>query len=467
MPISSFLRLMLWPPLRRRRGDCVTRKPVHAVSLFSNCGAGDLGYAKAGFRFDVMAELDPRRLEVCLLNHAKAHGVPGDLRKTWPLVVDEYRDRNGRTPPALLAACPPCQGMSSTRSHRGKEADPDAGMKDARNLLVTVIAKAIRELKPRAVVIENVQAFLTRQVRHPRTGQPVSASRWLVDELARDYAAYPFLTNLCDYGVPQSRKRTFLTFFRRDEEAVSILAQRQKVPYPIPRYAPDFGGEPITVRQAIKSFELPPLDAASSETANSAVGDGLHAVPVWPGHRYAMVASIPPHTGRSAWENKHCPRCGLVDVGDEDSQCSQCYEPLLRPVVRLAEGSYRLITGFRSSTYRRMRSDSPAATITTGSGHIGSNHTIHPFENRLLSPLECALLQTLPRNFKWGSALERWGHSNVRQMIGEAVPPMFTLLHGRAIRGLLEGKRRMRLYPLEGRRSARAARKLGRSDLVD
>src|SRR5258706_15924771 len=58
-----------------------------AVSLFSNCGAGDVGYRKAGFRFDVMAELDPRRLGVCLLNHPGATGVSGDLRKTWRKVV--------------------------------------------------------------------------------------------------------------------------------------------------------------------------------------------------------------------------------------------------------------------------------------------------------------------------------------------------------------------------------------------
>ena len=103
----------------------------HSISLFSNCGAGDTGYAKAGFRFDVMAELDPRRLEVCLRNHPAAVGVPGDLRKTWPVVVDEYLDVAKGALLTLLAACPPCQGMSSARSHRGKEVDPDAGMKDA------------------------------------------------------------------------------------------------------------------------------------------------------------------------------------------------------------------------------------------------------------------------------------------------------------------------------------------------
>src|SRR5438552_3952814 len=113
----------------------------HAVSLFSNCGAGDVGYAKAGFQFDVMAELDERRLEVCLLNHPGAVGVPGDLRKTWPQVISQYKKIAKNAPLSLLAACPPCQGMSSARSGRGRQEDADAGIKDDRNLLVTVISK--------------------------------------------------------------------------------------------------------------------------------------------------------------------------------------------------------------------------------------------------------------------------------------------------------------------------------------
>ena len=46
------------------------------------CGAGDLGYAQAGFRFDVLAEIDKRRLPVAALNHPAAATVLGDLRKT-------------------------------------------------------------------------------------------------------------------------------------------------------------------------------------------------------------------------------------------------------------------------------------------------------------------------------------------------------------------------------------------------
>jgi DNA (cytosine-5)-methyltransferase 1 len=153
-----------------------------------------------------------------------------------------------------------------------------------------------------------------------------------------------------------------------------------------------------------------------------------------------MVAAIAPGSGASAWENDRCGQCGLVDVGEDDATCPLCGQPLLRPVVEEDDGTYRLVKGFRSSSYRRMSPDKPAATLTTGSGHIGCSFTIHPYENRLFSPLECARLQSFPTDFKWGDALKKWGHTNVRAMIGEAVPPLFTRLHGAALLGLLTGQ---------------------------
>ena len=39
---------------------------LDSISLFSNCGAGDVGFARAGFRFRVLAEIDERRLDVAL-----------------------------------------------------------------------------------------------------------------------------------------------------------------------------------------------------------------------------------------------------------------------------------------------------------------------------------------------------------------------------------------------------------------
>ena len=131
----------------------MTRGSLRGVSLFSNCGAGDLGYAEAGFKFDVMAELHQRRLDVALLNHPDAHGVVGDLRETWPDVVAEYRARHGDAPLDLLTACPPCQGMSSARSGMGPHSDATSGSRDSRNLLVTVIHEVARALKPASLLL--------------------------------------------------------------------------------------------------------------------------------------------------------------------------------------------------------------------------------------------------------------------------------------------------------------------------
>ena len=414
---------------------------LKAVSLFSNCGAGDVGYRAAGFNFEVMAELDPRRLKVCKLNHPGASGVAGDLRKTWKRVVSRYKSRNGRRRPALLAACPPCQGMSSARHDRGLSTDADAGSKDPRNLLVSVIANVADALEPKLVVVENVPEFLSRKIRHPETGDPVSASVYLIDRLASRYHAFAILTDLSDYGVPQTRKRAFLTFVRRDVPGLQRLLVEGRAPFPMPRSVsdPPNGGR-ITLRQALASFGLPSLDAGSKDQAACPIIGPFHSVPVWNSERYAMVAAIPSGSGASAWQNNSCRRCGPVEVEESGAVCPKCEGPLLRPVIKKEDGTYRLITGFRSSSYRRMSPDKPAPTVTTASGHVGSNLTIHPFENRLLSPLECARLQTFPETFKWGAALKRWGSTNVREMIGEAVPPLFTELHGDVLRELITGK---------------------------
>ena len=408
-----------------------------AVSLFSNCGAGDLGFAAAGFRFRVMAELEPSRLDVALRNHAGAAGVPGDLTKTWREVVDRWRATRPDAAPSLLAACPPCQGMSTARSGRGAEDDPDAdGSRDSRNLLVLPIARIAGELAPTFVVVENVAAFFRRVVRDPESGEGISAARLLVRLLAAEYEAHPFLTDLADFGVPQTRKRAFLTFVRRSSSVSDRL--RARAPYPVPTHAADHGGAPTTLRSALAAFGLAPLDAAAPKTAKDPKHP-LHFVPVWPDRQHRMVAAIPSGSGASAWQNTDCTVCGPVDADPETVECLECGKPLLRPVVT-KNGRPRLVRGFRRASYRRLDPGRPAATVTTVSGRIGGSRTIHPFQNRVLSPIECALLQTIPPDFDWGDALKERGVTELRAMIGEAVPPRFTKQHGYVLKTLLTGR---------------------------
>ena len=389
-----------------------------------------------------MAELEEKRLTVALWNHPGAKGIVGDLRDTWPEVVRCYREQAGSERPALLAACPPCQGMSSAKGRRGLMEDADSGMEDARNLLVLPIAEVAWALRPRVVVVENVPAFLQRKVRHPHTQQPIAAARLLVEFLELDYIAFPFYADLCQYGVPQTRKRSFLTFVHREEVGLYWLLERECAPYPCPTHAPDHGGPPpLTLRQALRGMKLRPLSAKSPGRATDPANP-LHEVPVWDADRYEMVAAIPKNSGRTAWDNDECghPGCGHVEQNKDAAVCSNCGEPLRRPIIRNPDGKWRLIKGFRTSSYKRMNPDDPAATITTATGHVGSHSTIHPSAARVLSTLECAHLQTFPLDFEWRDAVPLWGHTNVRAMIGEAVPPRFTHLHGLAVRGLLSGE---------------------------
>lgn len=416
-----------------------------AISLFSNCGAGDLGYALAGFKFDVMAELEPDRLALALLNHPRAIGISGDLRTTLPQVITAWRDRRGSLEPDLLAACPPCQGMSTVRSGRGRESDPDAGSRDSRNLLVEVIARAAKELSPRIIVVENVRAFLTRQVRDPETNDPVSAAVLLARRLSADYAIYPAVIEMADYGVPQYRQRAFLTFIRRDELGASYLSTERRAPYP----APSHKSTHISIKQALTEAEFPALDALSSYTARDP-DLHMHAVPVWDERRYAMIASIPADSGRTAWQNDICARCKRVSTDTEAAVCESCGTPLPRPVIR-SGGEFRLISGFRRSSYARIRPETPSNTITTASGRIGGSNTIHPWENRVLSPRECAHLQTFPDTYQWGEAYEQKGDTFVRAVIGEAVPPLFTRSHGRVLASLLHGRRTRNTLSLDAK----------------
>lgn len=444
---------------RCSRGLCPWRYAVKAISLFSNCGAGDVGYRTAGFEFKVMAELSPNRLAVALANHPVAVGIPGDLRTTWPSVVNAWRTAEGEARPDLLAACPPCQGMSSARGGLGSHDDHRAGGRDPRNLLVAVIEAVATALKPRAIVVENVPAFLTRAVPHPTTGGPASAALLLIEALSQDYQVFSMVADLADWGVPQTRKRSFLALIHRDEEG--LARHVGATAFPRPTNAQDWGGEQITITESLKVLAPAVLDASSADMAADSENP-MHFVPVWNERQYRMVAAIPPRSGAGAWMNNECSECASLAIDPDAAACTDCGAPLLRPVVR-EDASWRLIKGFRTSSYTRMKANRPASTVTTASGRVSSDKTIHPWENRLLSPYECAHLQTLPVSFNWANALSLWGHTNLREMIGEAVPPRFTEMHGRAILAFLEHGTEVPLLPSTDPRVLKATERLERA----
>jgi DNA (cytosine-5)-methyltransferase 1 len=225
----------------------------------------------------------------------------------------------------------------------------------------------------------------------------------------------------------------------RDEPWLEHIVAQNLLPWPRRTHAEHStnGLLPwLNVQAWFEGMRYEPLDAKSKETACGS--HELHFVPCYGKDRYLQVSQIPGYSGRSAYENNICPSCGLRDIPEGLVLCPSCGGVMRnRPYVE-GNGQAQLIKGFRSS-YRRMNPQRPAYTVTTASSHVGSDFKIHPWEHRVLSILECADLQTVPRSYDWSRAHCNGTKYLVRALVGEAFPPYFTYLHGRLLSDLLSG----------------------------
>lgn len=423
-----------------------------AVSLFSGAGLSDMGYEFAGFRFLTQVEADPKRAPIGEDNFPGSRWLAKDIRSVREEVVRTYRQSTDR-PLDLLVATPPCQGMSSSNPSRGRRQTAQAKLLEEKNRLVLEVLPVARELKPRLIVAENVRQVLTLHVTYQgREGKVID----LLEEALPEYVIFNGVVDMADYGIPQIRRRAIIVAVRRDQPWLDRLKSEGLLPWPRPTHSecPSNGDRPwITLGQWFESMEYETLDASDPKLAKGR--HPLHFVPNYGPDRYLLVRDIPAHSGRSAYESDTCPTCSFRPVPEGLVTCPPCGSLMRNRPYTLENGDRRLIKGFDSS-YRRMDPDRPANTITTNSSHIGSDFKIHPWENRVLSILECADLQTVPRFYDWSRALDERRSYLIRNVIGEALPPYFTYLHGRVLRSLLSAER----FPSS--RLAKAGRRHGR-----
>ncbi len=404
-----------------------------AVSLFSGAGLSDMGYEMAGFRFIVQVEVDQRRAAIGADNFPTSQWLTCDARDSGSAITVAYRRSTTRRLD-LLVATPPCQGMSSSNPSRGKRQTPQAKALEEKNRLLLEVIPIARLLKPRIIVIENVRQVLTLDVEYEGTkGTAVD----ILHKLLPEYKVFPGVVNAADYGIPQVRRRALVVAIHKDEQGLERLLSRDHHPWPSPTHQekPANGMQSwVSVRQWLEAMKYEPLDAKSKDTAHGT--HPLHFVPAYGPDRYQQISQIPPYSGRSAYENDMCPSCDHQPVEEGWATCPSCNGIMRnRPYVD-RNGTPSLVRGFHSS-YRRMNPSRPAYTITTNSSHVGSDFKIHPWENRVLSILECADLQTVPRFYDWTRARENRTTYLVRNLVGEAFPTYFTYLHGRVLSQIL------------------------------
>lgn len=113
-------------------------------SLFAGIGGIDLGFERAGMVCKWQVEINPYAQRV-LAKHWPEVRRHDDVR-TWPQPDTERVD--------VIAGGFPCQDIS----YAGK----GAGLAGERSGLFYEVARIVREMEPRVVVLENVAALLTR-----------------------------------------------------------------------------------------------------------------------------------------------------------------------------------------------------------------------------------------------------------------------------------------------------------------
>lgn len=387
------------------------------ASLFSGAGIGDYGLVLAGGKCLAACEIDPQRAAV----HKANIGAPvwGNLRTDKVEIIKLLRHANLD----VLVATPPCQSFSSANSRRGLREDPEHASRDERNNLFFEAIEVARKIKPKVILFENVPNFLKRKIQSTDSKVVGRVEEFLTAGLGQ-YRSYANVMCFSELNVPQRRRRSVAVFVRNDIDPG------------VARSMMNLSTWPGTLKELPKNIieaigHLPKLDSANAATIAS-TEDALHQVPLHEPLHYRWISDIPAGSGKSSWENA-CPHCNDVSTPVFQVICHACGAAMVnRPHVRQPDGSIRPIKGFKTS-YTRMAADQIAPTMTTASGHFSSDIKLHPTQNRVLSPRECAILQAIPASFKWPKEQQFRKAYLVREMIGEAVPPLVTYRFGRAV----------------------------------
>ena len=282
---------------------------LHSLELFTGAGGLALGTHAAGFRHVALMEWNEDACATLRRNVASVavKGIEG-----WCVRREDVRSVDF-TPFAnvdLLAGGVPCQPFSVGGKH--------LGMDDERNLFPDFV-RAVRTIRPRAFIIENVKGllrdsfrpyftYILLQLTHPDVARRKSET-WAehlcrlgkVKDESCQYRVSFRLLNAADYGVPQTRQRVFIVGFRgdiapswqfpspthsydalmRDQWMTGNYWERHKLP--VPRSKPTYAGSAIqsvmtlpwaTIRDAIRDLPRPRTDRDATGVLNHRLNPG-------------------------------------------------------------------------------------------------------------------------------------------------------------------------------------------------
>ncbi len=339
---------------------------LKGLSLFASAGIGEAYLSDIGVDIICANELIQKRADLHSALYPECKTICGSI--TDKSVFNDIIDSSKGID--FLLASPPCQGMSIA----GKNRDQATMIMDNRNFLINYVFDVIKILHPKYVLIENVAQLL--KILLPYKGKLLGVVDILNAKFGKQYEIDARVVDASDYGVPQTRIRAIIKLHPK--------SVRWDWPEPVNRK--------VTVQDAIGY--LPSLEAGESSTLK------------W---HYAR-----PHSKENILWMSHTP-----------TGCTAFWNEVYYP--QKADGSK--IKGYESS-YRRIKWDEPAPTITIRNDCIASQRNVHPgrpkedgtySDARVLTPLELMLLDSLPADW---NVPDDTPEILIRQVIGESIPPL-------------------------------------------
>lgn len=162
------------------------------LEICAGAGGQALGLSRAGFDHLALVELEADYCETLRQN-----------KPAWPVICADVRQFDGRPYAGrvdLLAGGVPCPPFSIAGQQLGADDDRD---------LFPQALRLVEEIRPRAVMLENVRGFLD-----PRFDDYRAAILGRLEALG--YRADLRLLQAADFGVPQLRPRVVIVGLRED-----------------------------------------------------------------------------------------------------------------------------------------------------------------------------------------------------------------------------------------------------------
>jgi DNA (cytosine-5)-methyltransferase 1 len=379
-------------PVRRSR-------PV-LVDLFSGAGGLSTGFLLQGYRVALAVDSDRSACRTFVLNHP---GVPAE--KVVCADVDTLTRKNGElrrlvgrgVKVDVLAAGLPCQGFSKV-GYRTKPhiVSRPTLTNDPRNRLFKALLRAVAQLTPDAVLVENVPDM--RSAGEGKTNILQRLERGLI---RLGYSVQCFGLNAARLGLPQIRHRLFVVAMRGSSstpDAREWLLQQHGIKRP------------------------PSLTSSMEGLPRLRAGEGamLQAIDSGGGKKRLLF-----HHEARAHNPLDLKLFSLLKPGDDS-------------LVALERGGKTLMrysTDNFHDKYFRLEPNGPCRTIVSHL-HKDANGFIHPHDDRGITAREAARVQGFTDAYIFlGSRCDQF------IQIGNAVPPLV----GRCFAEFFEYAQKLRL----------------------